>query len=548
MLIDVLKSIILGIVEGITEFLPISSTGHLIIINQWISFGETFTKVFDVVIQLGAILAVIVFFWQKLWPFGKEGNSKAEIFSTWKKTIIGVVPAIVIGALLGSVVEEKLFTPWVVASALLVGGIILIFIEKRKTTHRFSSVAEIPFLTAFLIGLIQCLSMIPGTSRAAATIIGAMLLGVSRIAAVEFSFFLAIPTMIAASGYSLLKHGAAMSSSEIILLVVGFITAFLVALAVIKFFVGYIQKKDFKPFGYYRIILAIVILAFLLVGVKANKEMVDARHTAVASVQAIAQLPIEVLPKTMYPGDPVFITINHSSPVNRILWDKKPVSTFMYEGKTRALMPIDFHDKITNHEIVVQLENGESLVKNITITPRQKIEKPLGIPEKLGGNTQQAADNLVKKLADENWVLNSVKTATSTFWTKSFAYPLQNIFVTDDYGYNRATVGSTIVHRGTDFRALTGTEVKAMNRGAVKIARLFTVYGNTVVIDHGLGVQTLYMHMSELKVKEGDVVEKGTLLGLSGETGYAEAPHLHVSVKINAVSIDPMTFLKFFEN
>ena len=264
MVISIIKALVLGMVEGITEFLPISSTGHLILVNQWISFSESFTKMFDIVIQLGAILAVVVYFWSKLWPFGREETKKSEIFSTWKKTIVGVIPAIVIGGLLGSFIENKLFNPWVVAGALIVGGIILIIMERRKGNIRFDAVTQIPYLTVLYIGLIQCLSMIPGTSRAAATIIGAMLLGASRSVAVEFSFFLAIPTMIAASGYSLLKHGSSITGSEIVLLIVGFISAFLVALFVIKFFMKYVQSHDFKIFGYYRIILGALVLLYFV--------------------------------------------------------------------------------------------------------------------------------------------------------------------------------------------------------------------------------------------------------------------------------------------
>jgi len=264
MIIEIIKSIFLGAIEGITEFLPISSTGHLIIVNQWVTFSETFTKLFDIVIQLGAILAVVVFFWDKLWPFGKAEEAKKQIFLVWKKAIVGVIPAIILGALLANWIEKKLFNPWVVAGALIVGGLILLFIEKKKITPRFNSIAEMPWLTVALIGLIQCLAMIPGTSRSAATIIGALLLGVSRTTAVEFSFFLAIPTMIAASGYSLLKHGLAMSGSEAFLLVIGFIAAFAVAYAVIKFFIGYIKAHDFKIFAYYRIILGTIIVLYFL--------------------------------------------------------------------------------------------------------------------------------------------------------------------------------------------------------------------------------------------------------------------------------------------
>jgi undecaprenyl-diphosphatase len=261
---NIIKSIILGIVEGITEFLPISSTGHLILVNQWISFSEQFTTMFDIVIQLGAILAVVVYFWKRLWPFGKGQEQTKAATGIWFKAILGVIPAIILGALLGSIIEEKLFNPWVVAIALSAGGIILIFVEKYCPPHRFASVNEMPIKTVFYIGAIQCLSMIPGTSRSAATIIGAMLLGASRTTAVEFSFFLAIPTMVAASGYSLLKHGSSMTAAEFVILAAGFISAFFTALIVIKLFVGYIQRRDLKPFGYYRVALGTLIFIFFL--------------------------------------------------------------------------------------------------------------------------------------------------------------------------------------------------------------------------------------------------------------------------------------------
>ncbi len=218
---------------------------------------------------------------------------------------------------------------------------------------------------------------------------------------------------------------------------------------------------------------------------------------------------------------------------------------FNYEGKTTALVPVDFNEKVLKHLVTVKFKN-KIATSTVILTPRKKIEKPLGIPEKLGGNTPAAATNLLNNLAAENYILNTVKTATTTLWTKPFQYPLTSIFITDPYGYDRQTVGDTIVHKGTDFRAQIGTPVTAMNRGIVRIARLFTVYGNTVIVDHGQGVQTLYMHMSKLNVKEGDIIEQGQVIGLSGDTGYADAAHLHISVKINVISIDPMTFMKFF--
>lgn len=259
-----LIAVILGIVEGLTEFLPISSTGHLILVNQFAGFTGRFANMFDVVIQLGAILSVVVYFWQRLFPFGrgKSAAEKKSIWNLWEKALTGVLPALIIGAVLGKYIEDKLFNPVTVAVALVVGGIALIVAEKRKKQSNINSISSLSYKTAFFIGLIQCLAMIPGTSRSAATIVGAMLLGTSRIVAAEFSFFLVIPTMLAASGYSFLKTGMTLSYDELIVLAIGFITSFFVALFVITGFMKYISKKDFKPFGYYRIILGIAVLFY----------------------------------------------------------------------------------------------------------------------------------------------------------------------------------------------------------------------------------------------------------------------------------------------
>ncbi len=265
MFLDLIKSIILGLVEGITEFLPISSTGHLIILNNWLSFSKSFTELFDIVIQLGAIGAVAVVFWSRLWPFDKEQPGRSDTLTMWYKTIVGVLPAIVLGALLGSVVKEKLFNPLVVALALIIGGAVLIWIERKPVGYStVLSAKDISYKMALYIGLAQCLALIPGTSRSAATIIGAMLLGATRVAAVEFSFFLAIPTMLAASAYSLLKYKEAIHFNEFIILGVGFAVAFFTALAVIKFFLKYIQNHNFKAFGYYRIGLGVLVLLLFL--------------------------------------------------------------------------------------------------------------------------------------------------------------------------------------------------------------------------------------------------------------------------------------------
>ncbi len=302
------------------------------------------------------------------------------------------------------------------------------------------------------------------------------------------------------------------------------------------------KRSSSRSVNMYRLSIVVVILLALFVGAK---YYVMNTMVPEVSIPAITN-QVFVEPATILPGDPVFITADFESPVTGILWNSKKVSIFSYENKVRAFVPIDLNEKNWKHVVTVTLKNGQVIKKDVVITPRKKIEMPLGIPEKLGGNTPAAANTLVSNLAEENRILNSVKTSPTILWTKSFNYPVANVFVTDDYGYSRNTVSQTITHKGTDFRAQVGTPVKAMNRGVVRIARLFTVYGNTVVIDHGLGVQSLYMHMSKLNVKEGDMVEQGQLIGLSGDTGYAEAPHLHISVKIGAVSIDPVTFLIFF--
>lgn len=261
---DMIKAVILGIVEGLTEFLPVSSTGHLIIVNEFIDFTGSFANMFDIVIQLGAILSVIVYFWDKLFPFGKNKTAleKSETWNIWKKTIVGVLPALFFGAILGKRIEEYLFNPITVALALLIDGIALIILERKKTQGEINSIASLSYKTAFFIGLVQTLAMIPGTSRSAATIIGAMLLDTSRVVAAEFSFFLAIPTLFAASAYSLIKTGFNLNTAQIQLLLIGFIVSFLVAWLVIAGFMKFISKHDFKLFGYYRIVLGVLILIY----------------------------------------------------------------------------------------------------------------------------------------------------------------------------------------------------------------------------------------------------------------------------------------------
>ncbi len=264
---DILKAIILSFVEGITEFLPISSTGHLILVNQWISFKGDFDFYFNVIIQFGAILSVIVLYFNKLNPFSRNKTNKErqDIINLWSKVIVAFIPAAVLGFLFADIIDTYLDNSIVVAGMLLIGGIAILILEGKNKRSRINHFSDLTYKTAFIIGLIQCLAMVPGTSRSAATIIGAILLGASRQIAAEFSFFLAIPTMAGATAYSLLKmikKGLFITPHQWIILTIGVIGSFLVALAVISFFMNYIKKKDFKLFGYYRIILGTIILVY----------------------------------------------------------------------------------------------------------------------------------------------------------------------------------------------------------------------------------------------------------------------------------------------
>lgn len=274
---EILKVIILGIVEGITEWLPISSTGHLILVDEFIKLdaSDAFKEMFNVVVQLGAILAVVVLYFQKLNPFSpkKTKAERTETISLWMKVVVACIPAGVLGILLDDWMEAHLHNYIVVSIMLIVYGILFIIVENwnKKSTPVVTELSGLSYKTAILIGAFQVLSLVPGTSRSGATIIGALLIGVSRYVAAEFTFFLAIPVMFGASGIKLLKFfgaGAGMSTMELAMLGVGCLVAFVVSIMAIKFLMGYIKKNDFKVFGYYRIVLGILVLGyFLLSGV-----------------------------------------------------------------------------------------------------------------------------------------------------------------------------------------------------------------------------------------------------------------------------------------
>lgn len=269
--IATLKVIFLGIVEGITEWLPISSTGHMLLVDEFLQLNasEAFKDMFFVVIQLGAILAVVLLFWKKMWPFQRrtasQGAVRWDTMQMWCKVVVACIPGAVVTILFDNYIEAHLHTPWVIAAALIVYGVAFILIENwnKSRTPRVQTLGEITYRTAFFIGLFQVLSIIPGTSRSGSTIIGALLLGVSRVAAAEFTFFLAVPVMFGLSLFKLLKFGFVFTSMELVTLVVGSVVAFLVSLVVIKFLMGYIKKHDFKVFGWYRIALGAVVLAYV---------------------------------------------------------------------------------------------------------------------------------------------------------------------------------------------------------------------------------------------------------------------------------------------
>ena len=272
-MIEILKAILFGIMEGITEWLPISSTGHLILLEEFVKLGvsDAFYEMFQVVIQLGAILAVIVLFFHKLNPFSRKKDEiqKKNTWNLWIKVILAVLPSAVLGLLLDDWLDANLYHYAVVAVALVVYGVAFLLIERRNAPAKVADVFAIDYRTALLIGCFQVLALIPGTSRSGSTILGAILLGVSRSAGAEFSFFLAIPTMLGASGLKLVKYlleGMTPTGTELAVLFTGCLVSFLVSLLVIRALMDFVRKRSFAPFGMYRIVLGAAVLVYFLLG------------------------------------------------------------------------------------------------------------------------------------------------------------------------------------------------------------------------------------------------------------------------------------------
>lgn len=260
---EYIKAFILGIIQGITEWLPISSTGHLILIEDYLRFdlSDSFIGTFFVVIQMGSILAVLVLFFKELNPFKVDKKERIDTINLWGKIAIATVPVAIVGFLFEDKIDKLLYNSITVAATLIFYGIIFIIIESKSLKSSLKELKEISYKLAFAIGFFQMLALVPGTSRSGATIIGGMLLGISRVTVAQFSFFLAIPTMIGASAFKLFKLGFNFSHTEIMVLLIGTVTAFIISMWVIKFLLDYIKNNTFKLFGYYRIILGIVVLA-----------------------------------------------------------------------------------------------------------------------------------------------------------------------------------------------------------------------------------------------------------------------------------------------
>jgi undecaprenyl-diphosphatase len=261
---DWLIAVLLGIIEGLTEFLPVSSTGHLILAGELVGFTDNSSIAFKIAIQLGAILAVLLVYWQRFWAVG-TGLLKLQpgAIAFTRNILLGFVPALVIGVIAYEAIRAAMQTPQIVAIALIVGGIIILVLERIVKNVRFHSVEDIPFGTALSIGLMQCTAMLPGVSRSGATIMGGLMMGVERKTAAEFSFFLAVPTMMAATVYALWKDRALLSADDLDMIAIGFTAAFVVAVIVVKAFVALVGRFGFAPFAYYRIIVGSAALLWL---------------------------------------------------------------------------------------------------------------------------------------------------------------------------------------------------------------------------------------------------------------------------------------------
>lgn len=258
---------------------------------------------------------------------------------------------------------------------------------------------------------------------------------------------------------------------------------------------------------------------------------------------------LSVLPTTTLQGDPILVQINgveKISTIKKLTFNGQKVNIFMYQNKPSALIGIDLNQKPGIYDLKLRLSDGGIVKDSINVGKREVAEQPLGIPEKLGGDTKASQDKLVATLILEKKIVSGLFSSKKILWNDAFTLPLKDMFVTSPYGNSRKTGVYVIAHKGVDYRAVDGTEVLAANKGVIRLARSFRNYGKTIFIDHGLGLMTSYLHLSQYKVKIGDTVERGQVIGLSGHTGYAFGAHLHFGVRINKIAVDPVKFFELF--
>ena len=300
-------------------------------------------------------------------------------------------------------------------------------------------------------------------------------------------------------------------------------------------------------------IISVFVGAYFYISAKPSASVSNGKIVATTTpkvrLKPVVTTPfIYITPKVVRQGEPALITaegITSTSTVKSFTFDNRPLVIFLYEGQVSALLGVDLRAAAGTFPLVLTFNDGEELRQNITIGEREIIRAPFEIPEKLGGNTPESERMLIYTLAQEGKIVNAIPTSNKKLWTEKFRSPLDGpIVVTDPYGYTRLTGKSTMPHKGTDMQAAIGTPVYSMNRGLVRFTQDLRNYGKTVIVDHGLGLQTVYMHLSEINVTMGQMVGRGELLGLSGDTGYVLGPHLHLTVRVWDISIDPMKFLE----
>jgi murein DD-endopeptidase MepM/ murein hydrolase activator NlpD len=291
--------------------------------------------------------------------------------------------------------------------------------------------------------------------------------------------------------------------------------------------------------------LTILFFVVLFFTIGTELRMVAAQGNATSA----AGLSISYSPAIIMQGEPFLVSIGgvSFSKIKKLTFDGVVVPIFSYQNAPTALVGVDLHKNPGTYKLVLTLSGGQVVTKNVTVSPRPQVAEPLGIPDSLGGNTTASQDNMVSELVAENKTLTNIKTFAAALWTKKFTLPLSKIFITDPYGYSRETGAYSIPHKGVDYRATIGTPVLAINRGIVRVVSNYSDYGKTVVIDHGLGVMSFYLHLSKINVKVGQLVTQGQVIALSGDTGYTLGSHLHLSVRIGGISIDPVKFFALFQ-